>query len=131
MIRGIGTDITDIGRVARLLTESSAGRFLDRVLTAKERELLEGRRGRAAEFVAGRFAAKEAVAKALGCGIGNKLRFMDIEIVPDELGKPVCRISRRSQEMLSWRSSDQLHITISHGDQHAVAFAVWESNCRE
>ncbi|UUZ82960.1 holo-ACP synthase [Paenibacillus sp. P26] len=66
MIIGVGTDLLEIARVRSILERPSGDRFLQRVLTEKERELATAKQGRLAEFTAGRFAAKEAVVKALG-----------------------------------------------------------------
>lgn len=131
MIKGIGTDITDMRRMGRIVgdgVEAGVGeRFLKRIMTDNELVLLAKRPRRRTEFAAGRFAAKEAVSKALGCGIGGALGFMDMEIMPDRLGKPECRVSLRSRQALGLAEDDRIHITISHSDGYAVAFAVWES----
>lgn len=127
MIKGIGTDITDIARIRRILADQSGERFLRRVLTAGEMDVLAMRPQRAAEFAAGRFAAKEALSKAMGCGIGDKIGFQDIVIKPDRLGKPEVRLTDRSRQALGLGALDVLHITISHSDDYAVAFAVWEA----
>lgn len=126
MIRGVGTDIVEIERLQKIVESKSAGRFIRRVLTDRERQLAEDRKGRLAEFVAGRFAAKEAIAKAIGCGIGPKLGFHDMEIIPDIAGKPVCKLSERSRRMAGCGEAARLHLSISHSDKVAVAFAVWE-----
>lgn len=90
MIAGIGSDIVELDRIRRLLAGERGRRFSERVLTHAEREIGERRESGFGEFVAGRFAAKEAVSKALGCGIGGQVGFRDIEIIPDERGRPVC-----------------------------------------
>lgn len=127
MIKGIGTDIAEITRVRRIMADHIGERFLRRILTGGERDLLAARQQRAAEFVAGRFAAKEALSKAIGCGIGDKLGFQDIEILPDQRGKPEVRLADRSRQALGLGDGDILHITISHSEQYAVAFALWET----
>lgn len=127
MIRGIGTDLTEVGRVARMLEGQAGERFLLRVLTEEERTLAAKRASRLAEFAAGRFAAKEAVAKALGCGIGGSLGFQDITVAADECGKPVCRLSERSGKLLGVGASDRLHVSITHTGAMASAFVVWEA----
>jgi holo-[acyl-carrier protein] synthase len=127
MIIGIGTDLTEISRIRSILEQSHGERFVERVLTPEERKLAASRKGRLAEYVAGRFAAKEAVAKALGCGIGRKLGLQDIRIVPDELGKPVCRVSESAWERLGFSATEvRLHLTITHTETTAAAFAVAE-----
>ena len=124
MIVGVGTDIVGIARVARIVEGPRGEAFLRRVLTEEERRLLgrwaEGS-PRRAEFAAGRWAAKEAAAKALGCGIGRELGFGDIEILPDGRGRPVCRVAREIA------AGVRLHVSIAHADGWACAFAVAES----
>lgn len=87
MITGIGLDIVELVRIAKLDTRSS--KFRTRILTGKELDLYETYSGgRQIEFLAGRFAGKEAFAKAKGTGIGAHCNFVDIEILPDYKGKP-------------------------------------------
>ncbi|MEF3306729.1 holo-ACP synthase [Paenibacillus sp. GYB003] len=128
MIAGVGIDLLDIERVRRLLEQPHGARFVERVLTPEERELA-GRRGRArlAEFVAGRFAAKEAVVKALGCGIGREVGFQDIRILPDDCGKPECRLSDAAWVRLGRSRPLRLHLSITHSATTAGAYAVAET----
>jgi len=123
MIIGIGTDIIGLDRIGKLLEGARGEAFLRRVLTKKEQAyFVEKRfsRVRSVEFVAGRWAAKEAVAKALGCGIGAELGFGDIEVLPDERGRPTCVVARAVAEGIV------VHVSISHADGWASAFAVAE-----
>lgn len=126
MIKGIGTDLVDIDRIQHIVLSGSSERFLARVLTPAERMIADQRRGRLYEFVAGRFAAKEAVSKALGCGIGQQLGFQDIEILADEAGKPLCHISKRSQQLANCGDHTHFHLSITHSSNMASAFVVWE-----
>ncbi|GKV54821.1 holo-[acyl-carrier-protein] synthase [Sporosarcina sp. NCCP-2222] len=88
MITGIGLDIVELARIADA-NERSA-KFRERVLTKRELERYSELRGnRRIEFLAGRFAAKEAYAKANGTGIGHTCGFQDIEILSEPGGKPV------------------------------------------
>jgi len=131
MIVGIGHDVVEIGRVARIMEGTAAERFRRRVLTDAECEAARAR-GNSAEFVAGRFAAKEAVVKALGCGIGQAVGFRDIEIMPDAAGKPHCVLSADAWSRLAsagGRFADGpvlLHVSISHERSIASAFAIAE-----
>lgn len=123
MIIGVGTDIVGTARIGKMLEGARGEAFLRRVLSEAERAHLADRRlapTRKVEFVAGRWAAKEAVSKALGCGIGASLAFHDIEVLPDELGKPCCKVRRDVAAGL------RLHLSISHADGWATAFAVAE-----
>ncbi len=135
MIIGIGTDVLEIERMRKIVRQPSGKRFLERVLTPAERELAAVRDGRLAEFAAGRFAAKEAVVKALGCGIGKEVRFQDMEVLPDGKGKPVCRLSEAAWERLAaWMpifqpvsaSTIRIHLSITHSESVAMAYAVIE-----
>jgi holo-[acyl-carrier protein] synthase len=126
MIRGVGIDIVEIERISRLL-QRQAG-FLDRLFTQAEKELLKGKSGsRLAEYVAGRFAAKEAAAKAVGTGIGARLRFHDIEIFPTESGKPVMNIASNALAGLyPERDRLRIHMSISHSRAYAMAQVILE-----
>ncbi|MEX1031399.1 MAG: holo-ACP synthase [Paenibacillaceae bacterium] len=126
MIRGIGTDIVEIDRIRLILLNESADRFLTRVLTPAERAHADKRGGRLYEYIAGRFAAKEAVSKALGCGIGQRLGFQDIEILPNAAGKPLCKISKRSRNLAKCGDNTNFHLSITHSSKMASAFVVWE-----
>lgn len=147
----------DLDRVRKLLMQTAGERFIERVLTPAERELLERRLGatiaetlaalrnagpsgqasgaasgippkmaRLTEFVAGRFSAKEAVVKALGCGVGKAVGFQDIEVLPDPLGKPNVRLSPAAAERLSLDASCRIHLSITHSRDTAGAYAVAE-----
>lgn len=126
MIIGIGVDLLEIERVKRLLEQPHGERFLERVLTPRERELAMRRVGRLAEFVSGRFCAKEAVVKALGCGIGREVGFRDIEIAPDAAGKPECRLSDDAWKRLGFPYPVRLHVSITHSATTAAAYAIAE-----
>lgn len=127
MIIGVGTDLLDIARVKGILESSAGERFMQRVLTGAEQELAAQRKGRLAEFVSGRFAAKEAVSKAFGCGIGKQLSLQDMEVLPDALGKPVCRVSEEALQRLKLPRSTIVHLSITHTETMAMAYAIIET----
>lgn len=131
MIYGIGNDVITLSRVEDILKGKLGARFMQRILTADELRLLEQRKANKYEFVAGRFAAKEAIAKAFGCGIGAALGFQDIEIIPDKEGRPTCTLSSECLQRLSERlgivQPIRVHISISHTETIASAFAVVEA----
>lgn len=88
MITGIGLDITEIERIKSIQARTS--KFEERILTVKERvQLNELSKARQIEYLAGRFAAKEAFSKARGTGIGKDCSFQDIEILKELSGKPI------------------------------------------
>lgn len=87
MIKGIGLDIIELQRIAGIIERTP--RFILRILTERERAIYETLTdGRKIEFLAGRFAAKEAYAKANGTGIRAGCEFIDIEVLANELGAP-------------------------------------------
>lgn len=129
MIVGIGADLVEISRIAKLLDKPKpAGtKFLARILTPAERELACACQHRLAEYVAGRFAAKEAAAKALGTGIGKTVGFQDIEITPDGNGKPTCTIHPQALAKAGIVDALNVHLSITHSHETAAAFIVLES----
>lgn len=128
MIVGIGLDVVELARMEKLLSGPAGSRFVERVLTAKEREYMAKRQHRGVlEFVSGRFAAKEATVKAAGCGIGATVGFQDIEVLPDALGKPVAVLSLSSKERLGWAGREYtLHVAITHERSLAAATVIIE-----
>lgn len=115
MITGIGIDILEKERIRKVIERQP--RFAKRILT--EKELDEFNRypeKRKIEFLAGRFAAKEAFAKAKGVGIGKELSFQSIEIQKDSLGKP----------FYSKPEVKGVHLSISHSQEFVVAQAIIE-----
>lgn len=116
MIVGIGIDIVEIGRIQQLMEQNQ--KFIDRILTEEEKLIFSQlSNGRKAEFLAGRFAAKEAYAKAFGTGIGGSLSFQDIKILNDEHGKPI---------VISKTDEHRVHVSISHSRDYAVAQVIIE-----
>lgn len=95
MINGIGLDIIELDRIARL--DGKSAKFCARILTDQEMTIYESLGGhRRIEFLAGRFAGKEAFAKARGTGIGALCNFTDIAILPDMKGKPTLYFKGKS-----------------------------------
>jgi holo-[acyl-carrier protein] synthase len=128
MIYGVGMDMLEISRMNKILEGNTAERFLERILTSAERELAAVRKGRLNEFAAGRFTAKEAVVKALGCGIGQIVGFQDIEILPDALGKPCCYLKSVALVRLGlpMNSTMRIHLSITHSESMAAAYVIIE-----
>jgi holo-[acyl-carrier protein] synthase len=118
----IGTDLVEIKRIDRLMNDES---FLMRVYTTAERELAD-RMGpkRRAEFLAGRFAVKESVAKAIGTGIGQGIKWKDIETLQQENGEPITRITGQAFARMHERGLSRVHVSISHAGGLALAFVV-------
>lgn len=118
-----GVDLIEIDRVARAI-ERWGERFIRRVYTDGEAAYCHGR----PERFAGRFAAKEAVSKALGVGI-RRLRWRDIEILPQRSGKPIVSLYGRAEEVAHAQGVVGLEVSISHSRTDAIAFVVaWTSS---
>lgn len=124
MIYGIGTDIVRIQRFDKNL-QRYGERFASRILSDKEFEGFQAS-ARQAHFLAKRFAAKEAAAKALGTGFRNGLSLRDISVTHDELGKPMLDFSPRGREQLKTRGIGGMHLSISDEEDNAVAFVILE-----
>lgn len=107
----LGCDIIEIERIEKTI-KKYGNRFVKRILTPNE--IKEYRtRGSRVEFLAGRFAAKEAISKAFGCGIGAELTFNDIEILPDEYGKP--------NVFLKSKKRTDIAVSISHSRCNVIS----------
>lgn len=125
LITGIGIDIVEISRIENSL-ERYEGRFINRLLSASEQKLAEGLRGRMlSQFVAGRFAAKEAVFKALGTGLGDA-KWVDVQVLRDDKGKPFVRLAGVALSRAESQSISKIHVSISHCREYAAAQAVLE-----
>lgn len=121
MIYGIGIDMVEIERINQLL-ERQENTFLPKIFTEKEIQYIPTGRKRKGEYIAGRFAGKEAVAKALGTGIGKKCGWRDIEIIAMPSGKPVVKLHAENFS----ESLYHVHISISHTEMTAIAKVIIE-----
>lgn len=121
-ILGIGNDVVEIERIQEAL-DKYHDKFLKRLFTEKEIQKAWQFKNMAGH-IAGRFAAKEAVAKALGVGFGNKLSWLDIEILNDDKGKPAVYLSSAAEELFQFPA---IMLTISHSKTIASAVALYLS----
>lgn len=119
MVKGIGTDIIEIERIKNSLNKQS---FLDKIYTKAEQKLYHGINP---QTLAGNFAAKEAVAKALGTGFAG-FGPTDIEVLRDERGKPYVNLYNTALDIFRYIDGSQVWVSISHNKDNAVAFAVIE-----
>ncbi|MBC2579565.1 holo-ACP synthase [Clostridium sp. DJ247] len=132
MILGVGVDIVEIRRIKEAIDKHA--NFIDRIFSKNEIEYLKSRNLRP-EFVSGRFAAKEAVAKALGTGFSG-FEFKDIEIDRTAAGKPIVVLKGKAKLLAQKYGNYKIHLSISHGVDSAIAYAVMEvdkledCNCR-
>ncbi len=126
MILGIGTDITDVRRIAKVI-ERHGDRFLDRIFTAAERERAERRRNRV-ETYAKRFAAKEACAKALGTGLRAGIWWRDMGVVNLPSGRPTLELTggakRRLEAITPAGHQARIDLTITDEGPMAQAFVI-------
>jgi len=113
-----GVDLIEVERIKDSIARNGE-RFLERVYTAEELSLC----GEDAASLAVRFAAKEAVAKALGCGIGD-VRWQEIEILRDEARAPVLNLHGAAQVLADGLGLKTWSLSLSHTKAHAVAFVV-------
>jgi holo-[acyl-carrier protein] synthase len=124
MILGTGIDIVNVERIERLISRWG-DRFLTRVFT--EREIAWCRkRVRFSDCLALRFAAKEAFLKAIGWGYQNGIRWTDIEVRSDPLGKPLFALRGKAQEVMEARKVDQVLLTLSDERPYALAHVILE-----
>ncbi|MGE5676368.1 MAG: holo-ACP synthase [Mycobacterium leprae] len=123
MITGIGVDIIEVERIARVLARHP-GRFLDRVYTPGEQaDCAAADASVAAQRLAARFAAKEALLKALGIGL-RSVRWTDVEVVRAQSGKPSLRLSGALAEVARAQQVTALHVSMSHCKEYAMAQVV-------
>lgn len=119
-IKGVGNDIIEIDRIEKSINRYG-DQFLNRIFTEKEIAYCKKHAMRARHF-AGRFAAKESIAKALGCGIGKILSWKDLEILNDPQGKPIAKLDSKKAKHFN---DPNLSISISHCKSYASAIAIW------
>ncbi len=129
MIYGIGTDIVEVSRIEFSL-ERFGDAFAQRILNESEWHAYSLSKTQA-RFLAKRFAAKEAFAKALGTGLRPPATFQNIGIAHDDLGRPVFDLAPALQSFIDKKGICQQHLSISDEKALAAAFVVLESNARE
>jgi len=121
MIQGIGNDIIAISRIRESISRYGQN-FLDRVFTVNEQAYCSRYRESSINY-AGRFAAKEAVVKALGIGFTQGISWLDIEVINNDQGKPQVVCSDKLKQLFN---DPHLLISISHCKEHATAVAIWQ-----
>jgi holo-[acyl-carrier protein] synthase len=121
-IVAVGIDLVEVARIAALL-ERHPERFLERICRPGE---VDRARVPLQQHVAGLFAAKEAVLKALGTGWAQGVGFRDVEVVRDAAGAPGVRLHGGAAERARLLGGDRVHLSITHERSHAAAVAVLE-----
>lgn len=124
-VKSLGIDTVECARLKEML-DRHGQRFLDRVFTPAEQAYCVGRK-RSIEHLAGRFAAKEAVLKALGTGWRNGISWTDIEVVNMPSGSPRIILTGRCRQVADEQAFASILISISHTSSQAVAVAVAQS----
>jgi holo-[acyl-carrier protein] synthase len=117
----VGVDLVDVRRLRRLLAEH-ADRQTE-LFTAAELDYCSGKRRRD-EHLAARFAAKEAVLKAFGTGVSQRMRFTEVEVLKERSGRPLVRLSGSVASFAERHGLTQLDVSLSHTEETALAHAV-------
>jgi holo-[acyl-carrier protein] synthase len=125
MILGVGIDIIEVARV-QLSYEKFGGRFLTRILRPEEIAYCLSHKI-PAPFLAARFAAKEAISKAFGTGIGAQLGWQDMEVGRKASGEPFVILHDKGQKLLRERGGRAVLISLSHTQNYATAVAILEN----
>jgi holo-[acyl-carrier protein] synthase len=120
VIFGIGTDIVRVTRMQRNL-DRFGERFAERILTPAELDDFHGTQGKA-HFLAKRFAAKEAAAKAMGTGFAQGVSMRHIGVTHESGGRPLLEFEGAALVFLQSRGIDEIHISLADEEDHAVAF---------
>ena len=124
MIKGLGIDIVETSRIRQVI-ERHGEQFLNRVFTPAEQAVGKVRAS-AQHFYAGRWAAKEAAAKALGCGIGSECSFNEIEVIDSAIGVPSLVFSGNAAKTAAALGAKNVRVSITHDREYAAAVVIIE-----
>lgn len=122
-IYGIGTDIVQIARIAQMWAEHGM-HFAKKILSAHELDMLELQKVKKEAFLAKRFAAKEAVAKALGTGFRDDVVLTQIGIETDALGKPSVKFYGQTKEYVQQLNLSDIQISLADETDYVVCFVI-------
>jgi len=125
MILGVGIDIIEVARIEGSYSRFGE-RFLERILHQNEIRYCLSHKS-PGPFLAARFAAKEAISKAFGTGIGAQLGWQDMEVGRKESGEPFVILHQKGTELMAARKASALRISLSHAQNYATAVAILES----
>ena len=124
MIFGIGTDIVEIKRIE---TMKSLDKFASKILSHNEKEFYDSLTNqKQIVYISKQFAAKEAIAKAIGTGIGNDTHFKNIEILRDKNGAPIFNALNKLEKIISDLGITRTHVSLADERDYAIAIAVLE-----
>ncbi len=124
MIKGIGTDIVETARIAKMLSEHGDA-FKSKIFTHAEMKESKTRKN-VSQYFAGRWSAKEAMSKALGYGFGAKCGWQDIEVLNNGEGKPEVKLTGTALKTAEELGVTGFHVSISHEQNYACATVVVE-----
>lgn len=122
-IKGIGTDIIDVKRISKIIKEDNG--FVAKVFSEKEITYSDSKHSRELHFAA-RFAAKEAFFKAMGTGWRDGMKWTDISVSNNALGKPEIFLTGKTKHIFSQKGFKRIHLSISHTREYAVSFVTIE-----
>ncbi|QUL56043.1 holo-ACP synthase [Paenibacillus tritici] len=125
MIRGIGMDLVSVSFVEQMLAKCGE-HFMQQYFSPEERELFTSKKRHAEEFLAGRFAAKEALLKAIGTGMNCELDWNGLEFLNHPSGQPYLVRSPNLEPYV--QQQETIHVSISHHGDYAAAFIIIESS---
>jgi holo-[acyl-carrier protein] synthase len=123
LIYGIGTDIIEVARIGRVM-ERDLG-FREKIFTPDEISYCEQMKNKYQHYAA-RFSAKEAFMKALGTGWREGIRFAEIGVIHDPMGKPLIELTGKAKELARLAGMGEIHVTLSHVRELAIAMVVVE-----
>ena len=125
MIFGIGTDIVEIKRIE---TMTSLDKFASKILSHNEKEFYDSLTNqKQIVYISKQFAAKEAIAKAIGTGIGNDTHFKNIEILRDKNGAPIFNALNKLDKIICDLGITKTHVSLADERDYAIAIAVLET----
>jgi holo-[acyl-carrier protein] synthase len=124
LIIGCGIDLVKIERIEKII-KKWGNNFILRIFTSSEKEYCEKKKGNKYQSYAGKFAAKEALLKALGLGL-REANWKEIEIKNDKLGQPIINTSGKLKNISSIKGVRKYFISISHTKEYAIAQVVLE-----
>jgi holo-[acyl-carrier protein] synthase len=125
MILGIGTDLAEVARIRKSITQYGE-RFLNRIYTEREIAYASSK-ANAAERYAARFAAKEAAMKAIGTGWSRGVRWKDFEVINEPSGRPTLLLSGVAREVADGMGAGRISISLTHTVEMAFAVVILES----
>lgn len=125
MIIGLGLDITTVSRIERAWSKFGP-RFARKILHATELDRFAARGNASIQFLASRFAAKEAAAKALGTGFSEGITLMDVRVEMLPGGKPALSLHGKAAERLGMLGANRAHLSITHDEETVAAVVILE-----